>query len=114
MPQYFDFAHNNLPPAPWATNIVAGWFTDKMIRRDKDDHVIQVFVQGQWYLLSCDLAEKVAQAIAQHPRYGQQGYLEQHEDRDVSSAVLLGADKYLHAIFVSDEDRFWRHRVNSG
>ena len=70
-----------------------------------------LFAQGQFYLLSSDLAAKTTNAIAKHAQFASQGFLEEHEDRDVTSGILLGSGKQLHMIFISKEDLFWQHRV---
>jgi len=117
------FARRNLPPAPFATDLWAGWFADKLTwphNRGVSDVAVQrfthksnltLFAQGQWYLLSVDLAARVAAAIPGHSRFAAQGFIEEHEDRDVASAVLLGAGPRLHLIFIAREDAFWQHRV---
>lgn len=121
--KFFEFARTNLPPAPFATDIFAGWFADKLVwphnrgkntvdvRKFTHKSNLTLFAQGQFYLLSCDLAMKMAKAIMEHPQFSSQGYIEEHEDRDVASAVLLGSGKQLHYIFISKEDLFWQHRV---
>ena len=120
--KYFEFARSHLPPTPFATDIFAGWFADKRFWPRMEGDVVEVrkftykasmtlFAQGQFYLLSCDLAAKMSLAIAQHAQFSTKGYLEEHEDRDVTSAVLLGSGRQLHFIFISKEDLFWQHRV---
>ena len=120
--KFFEFAHTNLPPSPWATNIFAGWFTDKLKWPFNKEDVVTVnkftykssftlFAQGQWYMVSSDLAEKMGRAIMQHATFRQKGFLEEHEDRDIASAILLATDQHLHLIFVSKEELFWQHRV---
>ena len=120
--KYFEFARTNLPPAPFATDIFAGWFADKRYWPQLEGDTVDVrkfayktpmtlFAQGQFYVLSCNLVAKMVSAIAQHAQFSTKGFLEEHEDRDVTSAVLLGADKQLHFIFISREDLFWQHRV---
>lgn len=119
--KYFEFAKDNLPPPPYNRNILAGTVADKwwwtpdlesiqnrkreLYYTRKYGKDLHLYVQGQWYLMSLDLAETVTKEA---PVSGP--YLEHHEDHDVSS-MAFRASRPIHLIIIALEERHWQHRV---
>jgi hypothetical protein len=118
-----DFMDDNLPPAPYNKNILAGSVADKLWWWEQDSHSPQrkpseeyftekygkdlhLYVEGQIYIMSRDLAAFVAKEAAQHT----QSYREGHEDHDIS-AMAFHSPKPIKLIIIALEQRFWQHRV---
>lgn len=124
---FFLFAHEHLPPAPYNTNIFAGALRDKA-GWAKDMHPpqdmarfesfwgnefegVHLYLAGQCYLMSYDLAKFVAEeAPFAKTRIAKGGYLEGHEDHDVSS-MAFHSPTPVHMITIGKSQRFWEHPV---
>jgi hypothetical protein len=117
-----DFMDENLPPAPYNRNILAGsvadkWWWEKDLHSaetepaegyfiEKYGKDLHLYVEGQIYIMSRDLADFVATEAAQHT----QSYREGHEDHDIS-AMAFHSPKPIKLIIIALEQRFWQHRV---
>ena len=123
---YFLFAHNHLPPAPYNVNIFGGALRDKagwpaetdaskLPRKESfwgnEYEGVHLYLAGQLYFMSYDLCKFVAQeAPFSKIRVGEGGYLEGHEDHDVSSMVFHSPTP-VHLITIGKSQRFWEHPV---
>jgi hypothetical protein len=118
-----DFMDDNLPPAPYNRNILAGsvvdkyWWWEKQLMTSeklwderyfikKFGHIIHLYVEGQIYIMSRDLANVVAEEAARHD----QSYIEGHEDHDVS-AMAFHSPKAIKLVIIARDQRFWKHDV---
>lgn len=121
--RYFEFVDNMLPPAPYNRNILAGsivdkfwWGSDKVNRQAPAERwairkyggLLHLYAEGQWYLMSPDLAETVRQQAL----LGEETihYFAGHEDHDVS-AMAFHSDRPINLIIVSMQQRHWLHNV---
>ena len=124
---FFLFAHEHLPPTPWNVNIFtgalrdkAGWAKDMHPQADlaryesywgNEFDGVHLYLAGQCYLMSYDLCKFVAQeAPFAKTRIGKGGYLEGHEDHDVS-AMVYHSPTPIHMITIGKSQRFWEHPV---
>jgi len=124
--KYFEFVADNLPPSPYNRNILSGLFADKWwwghdlhgeeqyhstekAIRAKYGGALHLYAQGQWYLMSPDLAAAAAKAARDTET--SKLYLEHHEDHDVSTMAFVGAEKPVHVIIIGQFERFWTHGV---
>jgi hypothetical protein len=122
---YFLFAHNHLPPAPYATNVFAGALRDKAYWPPNEPQDmprlesfwgnefagVHLYLAGQLYILSLDLCQFVsAEAPFSRTRIGQGGYLESHEDHDIS-AMVFHSPTPVHMVTIGKSQRFWEHPV---
>jgi len=129
---YFHFANTRLPPHPYNVNIFAGairdkgpWYNDASLAKNRgpteraryESHWgneydgVHLYVAGQCYIMSTDLAEFVAgEAPFSRFRVAAGGYLEGHEDHDVS-AMAYHSPKPINLITVGKSQRFWEHPV---
>ena len=122
---FFRFSNNNLPPAPYNTNILAGAMRDKaywpkgdpkeLSRKEgffgQEFEGVHLYMAGQMYILSYDLAKFVAQeAPASRHRIAEGGYLEGHEDHDIS-AMAFHSETPVHVVTIGKSQRFWEHPV---
>lgn len=123
---YLMFAHNHLPPPPYNTNIFggplrdkAGWpkesDPDKIPRKEgffgQEFEGVHLYMAGQMYFMSYDLCKFVAhEAPFSRMRIAPGGYLEGHEDHDVS-AMVLHSPTPVHMITIGKSQRFWEHPV---
>ena len=124
---FFLFAHEHLPPTPWNVNIFtgalrdkAGWAKDMHPQADlaryesywgNEFDGVHLYLAGQCYLMSYDLCKFVAQeAPFAKTRIGKGGYLEGHEDHDVS-AMVYHSPTPIHMITIGKSRRFWEHPV---
>jgi hypothetical protein len=117
-----DFMDENLPPAPYNRNILAGsvadkWWWEQALHSpekeasegyfiEKYGKDLHLYVEGQIYIMSRDLADFVAKEAAQHTL----SYREGHEDHDIS-AMAFHSSKPIKLIIIALEQRFWQHRV---
>jgi hypothetical protein len=124
---FLMFIDQHLPPAPYATNIFVGALRDKA-GWPKDIHPptdmarfesfwgnefegVHLYLAGQTYILSRDLCQFVVEeAPFADKRIGPGGYLEGHEDHDVS-AMAWHSPTPLHVITIGKSQRFWEHPV---
>ncbi|KAL3910693.1 MAG: hypothetical protein SGILL_007594, partial [Bacillariaceae sp.] len=124
---FFMFAHEHLPPSPWNVNIFtgalrdkAGWAKDMHPQADlaryesywgNEFDGVHLYLAGQCYLMSYDLCKFVAEeAPFSKTRIGKGGYLEGHEDHDVS-AMVYHSPTPIHMITIGKSQRFWEHPV---
>jgi len=132
---WFLFAHHHLPPRPFAQGIMGGALRHKAfwpepldpsdtIRLEsywKDQYDgIHLYLAGQCYFMSLDLCRAVAHEAPLAPlRMAPGGYLEGHEDHDVSSMVFRSrlssssssSTHPIHLLTVGKSQRFWEHPV---
>jgi hypothetical protein len=118
-----EFMDEYLPPAPFNRNILCGSVADKLWWWEQDSHSPQtepseeyftekygkdlhLYVEGQIYIMSRDLAALVAKEAARHT----QSYREGHEDHDIS-AMAFHSPKPIKLIIIALDQRFWQHRV---
>lgn len=122
---YFLFAHNHLPPAPYNVNIFGGSLRDKaywpktkpeeLARKESyfgnEFEGVHLYMAGQLYFLSYDLCQFVAREapLAKH-RVAKGGYLEYHEDHDIGSMVFHSPTP-IHLLTINKSQRFWEHPV---
>lgn len=121
--KYFDFVDQSLPPAPYNRNILAGsvadklWWGEDTVNRNSPAEqwaiqryggLLHLYTEGQWYLMSPDLAETVQQEAILTDETAK--YVAGHEDHDVS-AMAFHSNKPIHLIIVSMQQRHWQHRV---
>ncbi|GKY92954.1 hypothetical protein MPSEU_000264300 [Mayamaea pseudoterrestris] len=122
--KFFAFVDNMLPPAPYNRNILAGsvvdkvwWGHDKVHRRAplekwairKYGGLLHLYAEGQWYLMSPDLAEVVQQQAILGPTETKK-YVAGHEDHDVS-AMVFHSERPVNFIIISLQQRHWLHNV---
>jgi hypothetical protein len=120
--QLLAFIDENLPPAPYNRNVLAGSIADKWwwgdlhseenkptesFFIDKFGKDLHLYVEGQCYIMSKDLAQTVAREAAKGNR---QDFLEGHEDHDIS-AFAWHSSKPIKLVIIALEQRFWQHRV---
>ena len=140
--QFFNhFAPTTLLPAPYDHNIFIGRFVDRLwwdmrglgtppkkVRRRREDLLmsnyrasLNLFAEGQLYILSKDLAKGVADQARIHQW---KNYATIHEDQDVAFLAFLAAaanstatttssstSTQLTIKAVSDTQRFWVHPI---
>lgn len=70
---------------------------------------LRPYAQGQFYILSQDLAEAVAREAATEP-----DYTHSHEDHDVSAFAMIGARRPIKFIIISRHQWWWEHDVKAG
>jgi hypothetical protein len=152
-----DFMDDNLPPAPYNRNILAGsvvdkyWWWEKQLMTSeklwderyfikKFGHIIHLYVEGQIYIMSRDLANEklwderyfikkfghiihlyvegqiyimsrdLANVVAEEAARHDQSYIEGHEDHDVS-AMAFHSPKAIKLVIIARDQRFWKHDV---
>lgn len=115
--QYFAFCEAHMPPPPYNRHILAGlpadklWWEPKLEDQPKEKwwrenygRVLHLYVQGQFYFMSSDLAKVVADEAASAD------YIEFIEDHDISS-MAFHSFQPVHLVVMQLEQRFWQHRV---
>ena len=122
---WFLFAHKHLPKSPRNTQIFVGALRDKyywppmepdMLHRKEsfwgnEYEGVHLYLAGQLYLMSTDLAAFVAQeAPLSKRRIATGGYIEGHEDHDIS-AMIFHSPLPIHMISIGKTQRFWEHPV---
>lgn len=121
---FLEFKDTKLPPAPYNKEIFAGSLREKLLWYVKDEgreglfksketfwrlehDNVHIYMAGQCYLMSSDLAAFVAEE-AQRAEKG--GYLEGVEDHDVSS-MLAQHPSPISYLGIGRHQRFWYHPV---
>lgn len=119
--EFFRFAYVHLPPAPYNKHFYAGALRDKAywpkhkteearIRFESyfGNHFegVHLYVAGQIYLMSTDLAKFVGQEALR----SNCSYCEGHEDHDISAMAFHSPDP-VKLVVVSRKQRFWEHPV---
>ena len=123
---WFLFAHGHLPPRPYARSVFAGALRHKAYWPAPDNFEdlprlegywadqfdgVHVYLAGQCYLMSLDMCKVVAhEAPLASTKGGPGGYMEGHEDHDVSSMVFQSRTP-VHMITIGKSQRFWEHPV---
>jgi len=135
---FLAFAHSNLPPFPYYHRVFAGalrnkyhWprpetkeaFNQKEAYWQLEWERVHLYLAGQMYLLSLDLAEWVVQEAPNCPPKNPfdlanlptsqrkfRGYKEGHEDHDLSS-IAIKSPKPITMITIGKTQRFWEHPV---
>ena len=124
---WFLFAHAHLPPRPWAKGMAGGALRHKAYwpppNHPKDSirlesywqeeyEGVHLYLAGQCYFLTLDLCRVVAhEASVASTRIAPGGYLEGHEDHDVSSMMFLASATPIHLWTIGKSQRFWEHPV---
>jgi len=119
--EFFMFAYTNLPPAPYNQHIYAGAVRDKaffpvkktekeLIRFESHFHKnfdnVHLYLAGQLYIMSTDLAEFVGnEALASNC-----SYCEGIEDHDISAMAFHSPDPISLKV-IGRSHRFWEHPV---
>jgi hypothetical protein len=128
---FLEFAHTRLPPPPYNKNIFAGALRDKgpwyfqgsdlkhpqseLARYEShwgNEHDgVHLYLAGQCYLMSTDLAAYVAEeAPFSKVRVAKGGYIEGHEDHDIAAMVYHNPSP-ITLISIGKSQRFWEHPV---
>mmetsp|Transcript_5757 Transcript_5757/g.14381 ORF Transcript_5757/g.14381 Transcript_5757/m.14381 type:complete len:398 (+) Transcript_5757:139-1332(+) len=128
---FFEFAHTRLPPAPYNKNIFAGslrnkgpWYfqgsglghpESELSRYESywgnEYDGVHLYLAGQCYLMSIDLAAFVAEeAPFSKVRVAKGGYIEGHEDHDIAAMVYHNPSP-ITLITIGKSQRFWEHPV---
>lgn len=113
--KYFLFVEEHLPPPPYNRNTFAGrpW---QLNRRNpgKDRHSyekyrfkFQPYMQGQWYLMSTDLADTI---VEETPK--SKDYSEHFEDHDIGMMVLH-SERPIHFIALQIGSTHWEHPIKT-
>jgi len=122
--EFFAWAYKSLPPAPYNNNVYVGALRDKAFwekHKNPEDQAryegyfgknfegIHLYVAGQFYMMSTDLARFVGQeALA-----NKCSYCEGHEDHDISSMAFHSPNP-INLMVISRPQRFWEHPVKGG
>ena len=123
---WFVFAHYHLPPRPWAKGMAGGALRHKAFwppPPDPQDLIrlesywqeqydgVHLYLAGQCYFMTLDLCRVVAsEASVAATKIAPGGYLEGHEDHDVSS-MLFQSPTPIHLFTIGKSHRFWEHPV---
>lgn len=119
--EFFMFAYINLPPAPYNQHIYAGALRDKAFfprKKTEEERIrfesyfgnnfegVHLYVAGQLYIISTDLAEFVGnEALASNC-----SYCEGIEDHDISAMAFHSPDPISLKV-IGRSHRFWEHPV---
>jgi hypothetical protein len=119
--EFFTFAYKHLPPAPYNTHVYAGALRDKAYwpRHSTEEERIRyesyfgnnfegvhLYVAGQLYIMSTDLAKFVGQEALENKC----SYCEGHEDHDISAMAFHSPDP-IKLLVIGRKQRFWEHPV---
>lgn len=119
--EFFEWAYKHLPPAPYNTNVYAGALRDKAYwpRHETEQERIRfesyfgqnfegvhLYVAGQIYILSTDLARFVGKEAYTNNC----SYCEGHEDHDIS-AMAFHSPEPIKLMVIGRNHRFWEHPV---
>lgn len=128
---FLEFAHTRLPPSPYNKNVFAGALRDKLPWYFKNSELghpqsdmnryeshwgneydgVHLYLAGQCYLMSSDLAAYVAEeAPFSKVRVAKGGYIEGHEDHDIAAMVYHNPSP-ITLITIGKNQRFWEHPV---
>eukprot|EP00536_Pseudo-nitzschia_multiseries_P000810 jgi/Psemu1/234030/estExt_Genewise1.C_100054 len=129
--EFLEFARDRLPPAPYNKNIFAGalrdkgpwYFKDSKLTHPQSERAryeshwgtqydgVHLYLAGQCYLMSADLAAFVAEeAPFSKMRVAKGGYIEGHEDHDIAAMVYHNPSP-ITLITIGKSQRFWDHPV---
>jgi hypothetical protein len=119
--EFFKFAYIHLPPAPYNRNIYVGALRDKAYwpkHKTEEERIrfesffgnnfegVHLYVAGQIYIMSTDLAKFVGQEAL----HSNCSYCEGHEDHDIS-AMAFHSPNPVKIVAVGRKQRFWEHPV---
>lgn len=119
--EFFHFAYKNMPPAPYNSHMYIGALRDKAYwpkHATEKERVryesyfgtnydgVHLYVAGQMYMLSTDLAAFVGREALEHKC----SYCEGHEDHDIS-AMAFHSTEPVKLVVVGRSHRFWEHPV---
>lgn len=128
---FLEFANARLPPAPYNKNVFVGALRDKGPWYFKDSDLghpqsemarfesrwgteydgVHLYLAGQCYLMSADLAAFVAEeAPFSKVRVAKGGYIEGHEDHDIAAMVYHNPSP-ITLVTIGKSQRFWEHPV---
>jgi len=119
--EFFQFAYLNLPPAPYNKHVYVGALRDKAYwprHKTEEERIrfesyfgnnfegVHLYVAGQIYMMSTDLARYVGQEALT----SKCSYCEGHEDHDISAMAFHSPDP-VHLVVIGRNQRFWEHPV---
>jgi hypothetical protein len=119
--EFFQWAYVHLPPAPYNKHVYVGALRDKAywLRHEKEEDRIRyesyfgqnfdgvhLYVAGQLYIMSTDLAKYVGQEALTNKC----SYCEGHEDHDISAMAFHSPDP-IKLMVIGRSQRFWEHPV---
>jgi len=119
--EFFDFAYKNLPPAPYNRGMYVGALRDKAYwprHKTEEERIrfesyfgntfegVHLYVAGQLYMMSTDLAKFVGQEALTNKC----SYCEGHEDHDISAMAFHSPDP-VKLVVIGRPQRFWEHPV---
>jgi hypothetical protein len=119
--EFFTFAYKHLPPAPYNTHVYAGALRDKAYwprHKTEEERIryesyfgnnfegVHLYVAGQIYIMSTDLAKFVGQEALENKC----SYCEGHEDHDIS-AMAFHSPEPIKLLVIGRKQRFWEHPV---
>jgi hypothetical protein len=119
--EFFKWAYVHLPPAPYNKHVYVGALRDKAswprhapepenARFEsffaKNYEGVHLYVAGQLYIMSTDLAKFVGQEALTNKC----SYCEGHEDHDIS-AMAFHSPNPIKLMVIGRSHRFWEHPV---
>jgi hypothetical protein len=119
--EFFRFAYKNMPPAPYNKHVYVGALRDKAYwprhatEADRNRYEsyfgnnfegVHLYVAGQFYIMSTDLAR----FVGQEARTNKCSYCEGHEDHDISAMAFHSPDPVKLTV-IGRSHRFWEHPV---
>jgi len=120
--EFFVFAYKHLPPAPYNSMMYVGALRDKAYwpkHETEEERIryesyfgnnyegVHLYVAGQIYIMSRDLAKFVGQeALA-----NKCSYCEGHEDHDISAMAFHNTKEPIKLLVIGRSHRFWEHPV---
>lgn len=119
--EFFEFAYAQLPPAPYNKHVYVGALRDKAYwprHKTEQERIrfesyfgnnfegVHLYVAGQIYMMSTDLAKFVGQEALR----GKCSYCEGHEDHDIS-AMAFHSPEPIKLVVIGRSHRFWEHPV---
>lgn len=119
--EFFRFAYRNMPPKPYNRNVYIGALRDKAYwpkHETEQERIrfesyfgntydgVHLYVAGQLYIVSTDLAEFIGQEAYE----SKCSYCEGYEDHDVTSMAFHSPDP-VKIVAVGRRHRFWEHPV---
>jgi hypothetical protein len=119
--EFFQFAYNNLPPAPYNKHMYVGALRDKAYwptHTTEEERIrfesffgntyegVHLYVAGQMYIMSTDLAKFVGKEALT----SKCSYCEGHEDHDIS-AMAFHSTTPVKLTVIGRSHRFWEHPV---
>jgi len=119
--EFFKFAYIHMPPAPYNKHVYIGALRDKAYwpkHATEEERIrfesyfgnnfegVHLYVAGQIYIMSTDLAK----FVGQEAKTNKCSYCEGHEDHDISAMAFHSPDP-VKLVVVGRNQRFWEHPV---